>query len=184
MIVALCFCFGENKAQRRLPQQKGIQLLGGWGDGYGFNLNKNPSYYASIALSNYTKNSHKWHYGIGYSEKKYCYRCHSVPVTQITLEGGYYLNFWSDRGKNIFLNIGCSPIVGYETINWGNKKFPDGATLKSSDRFVGGIALTYEIETFITDSLVFLINVRERFLSSGVSKWHFQTGIGIKYIYK
>lgn len=184
MIVALCFCLGENKAQRRLPQQKGIQLLGGWGDGYGFNLNKKPSYYISIALSSYTKNSNKWLYGIEFSEKKHCYRCKSIPVSKFTAEGGYYFNFLSDRGKNVFLNVGLSGIAGYETINWGKKKLRDGALLKNKDHFVGGAGVTFEIETFVMDNLVILINVRERFLTSDVAKWHFQTGIGIKYIYK
>lgn len=184
MIVALCLCFGESQAQRRLPQQKGIQLLGGWGDGYGFNLHKNPSYYISVAFSNYTKNSHKWLYGIEFSEKKHCYRCQSIPVSLFKAEGGYYYNFLSDRGKNVFFNTGLSGIAGYETTNWGKKKLPDGAFLKNKDRFVAGAALTFEIETFVMDNLVILVNIRERFLTSDVTRWHFQTGIGIKYIYK
>ena len=180
----LCLCCMESRAQRRLPGQQGIQLLAGLSDGYGFGKDKNISFYTSAILSRYTKNSHKWLYGLEYWEKRYCYKCRRIPTSQITLEGGYYYNFLSDRGKNVFFSVGLSVLAGYETTNWGKKVFPDGARLKNKDKFIAGAGITLEIETFITDYLVFLINARERVLNSDVGQFHSQFGIGLKYIYK
>lgn len=183
LLVSLLCCLGI-QAQRRLPGQQGIQLLAGLSDGYGFGKNKNISFYTSAALSRYTKNSHKWLYGLEYWEKRYCYKCRSVPTSQITLEGGYYYNFLSDRGKNVFFSAGLSAMAGYETSNWGTKVFPDGARLENKDKFIAGAAVTLEVEIFITDYLVGLVNARERFFNSDVGRFHSQWGIGLKYIYK
>lgn len=186
IIISMCLFFflKETEAQRRLPNQKGLQLIAGFGDGYGFSKSKNLSYYTSVGLSGYTKNSHKWLYGIEYFEKQYCYKCRSIPASQFVAEGGYFYNFLSNRGKDVFFSIGLSGLAGYETVNWGDKIFPDGATLKEKDKFIGGAALTFELETYVTDWLIVLVNIRERCLNSNVGKFHTQIGIGLKYIYK
>lgn len=106
-----------------------------------------------------------------------------IPVSQFTGEGGYYLNFLSDRKKTFFLSLGLSALAGYETSNWGDKLLPDGSTLTDKDGFVYGGALTLELESYITDRVVLLINARERCLfGSSVGKFHTQFGIGLKII--
>ena len=53
------------------------------------------------------------------SWRYYPYRNTRIPLEQYTAEGGYYYNFFSDPGKNVFLNIGASGLMGYETVNGG-----------------------------------------------------------------
>ena len=60
---------------------------------------------------------------------------------------------------------------------------PDGSTLTDKDGFVYGGALTLELESYITDRVVLLMNARERCLfGSSVGKFHTQFGIGLKII--
>lgn len=180
--ILLCLSCMVSRAQRRLPKQQGIQAMVGWNDGYGFSRNKNVSFYGSLGISWYNRHADKWLLGGEYFEKRYCYKCRAIPVSQIVIEGGYYYNFLSDRGKNVFFNIGISGLAGYETINWGKKVLPDGSLVTNSDRIVAGAALTFEVETYLTDYLVFILNIRERALNSTVGTFHTQLGIGLKYI--
>ena len=68
-------------------------------------------------------------------------------------------------------------------MNWGQYLLPDGSRLNSEDNFVGGGALTLEIETFLTDRVVFLLNARQRMLFGGdCGRFHTQVGVGLKFI--
>lgn len=96
-----------------------------------------------------------------YLEKHYPYKDLQIPVSQFTGEGGYYMNFLSDRKKAFFLSLGLSALAGYETSNWGDKLLPDGSMLTDKDGFVYGGALTLELESYITDGVVFLISARK-----------------------
>ena len=99
------------------------------------------------------------------------------------VRGGYYLNFLSDRRKTFFLSLGLSALAGYETSNRDKKLLPDGSTLLDKDCFVYGGALTLELEAYLTDRVVFLLNARERALfGSDIGKFHTQVGVGIKLI--
>jgi hypothetical protein len=63
------------------------------------------------------------------------------------------------------------------------KLLPDGATTTNSDTFVYGGALTIELETYLSDRFVLLLNIRERLLTgSSIGKFNTQTGLGIKFI--
>ena len=74
-------------------------------------------------------------------------------------------------------------MMGYETSNWGDKLLYDGATLTSKDAFIYGGAITFEIETYLSDNVVFLLNARERILwGSSIGLFHTQIGAGLKFI--
>ncbi len=120
----------------------------------------------------------------GIPRKVLPYKELQLPVSQFTGEGGYYLNFLSDRKKIFFLSLGLSALAGYETSNWGDKLLPDGSTLTNKDGFVYGGALTLEQEGYITDRMVLLINARERCpFGSSVGKFHTQFGVGLKFMF-
>ena len=73
--------------------------------------------------------------------------------------------------------------MGYETSNWGNKLLFDGATLRNKDAFIYGGAITVELEAYLTDRIIVLVNTRERILwGSSIGKFHTQFGIGLKFI--
>jgi len=182
MIMSLVL-MGQAYAQRYLPGQKGIQVTGGFVDGFTFDRKDGQAFYGGLALSTYTKTGNKWVFGAEYLQKNHEYKTIYLPVFQTTAEGGYYLNFLSDKSKTLFFSVGISAMAGYETINWGKELLFDGATITSKDNFLYGGAVSFEIETFLSDRFALLINARERVLfGSDINKFHTQMGIGFKVI--
>lgn len=182
MLVCLS-CMGQAYAQRYLPGQRGIQFTGGLADNLRFKNGDGFGYHAGIALATYTKNANRWVVGAEYLEKRYSYKESLYPVSQFTGEGGYYMKFLSDSGKNVFASLGVSALAGYETVNWGKALLPDGGTFMDGDNFIYGGALTLEIETYLTDRVVLLLNARERMLFGGdCGKFHTQIAIGVKFM--
>jgi hypothetical protein len=120
---------------------------------------------------------------MAYLEKQHPYRDISIPHSQFTVDAGYYLKFLSDWRKTVFVSVGASAMAGYETVNWNDKVLFDGATINHGDAFLYGGALTLELETYLTNRLVLLANIRERLLAgSSVGKLNTQVGIGIKIV--
>lgn len=174
---------GQASAQRYLPGQKGVQLTGGCVDGFKLRNQDGQAFFGGIALSSYTKNGNRWIFGGEYLQKQYMYKNIFIPVSQITVDGGYYYKFLSDPTKTVFFSVGASAMAGYETINWGKELLFDGATISSKDNFLYGGAVSFEIETFLSDRFVLLINARERIVfGSEINKFHTQIGVGVKII--
>lgn len=182
--IILCFALiGQAQAQRYLPKQKGIQITGALADDFTLKKRDGQAFYAGLAVSSYNKKGNRWVFGGDYFQRLYGYKDILIPVSQITGEGGFYYKFLSDPSKTCFFSVGGSALAGYETQNWGKKLLFDGASINGKDSFIYGAALTLEMETFLTDRLVFLVNVRERMLlGSAVNKFRFQAGIGLKII--
>lgn len=179
VVVALLALVGQANAQRYLPGMRGVEFKGGFVDG----IEKPTNYYAGVGLSTYTKNGNRWVFGAEYLSKQYGYKEWNIPKAQFTAEGGYYLKFLSDASKTFFLSIGGSALAGYETSRWGDKLLPDGATLQSKDAFIYGGAVTLELETYLSDKVVLLLNAREQALwGSSIGHFHFTFGAGIKII--
>jgi len=179
LVFVFVFLLEHSNAQRYLPGQQGIQLTVGTVN----EINPQKAFYGGIGVSTYTQNDSRWVFGAEFLQKQIDYSQIQIPVAQFTGEGGYYYSFLSDPSKTFLLSVGISGLAGYETINWGNKALFDGATLTNKDTFVYGGALTLELETFITDRIIFLVNARERVLwGSSVGKFSSQLGTGIKII--
>lgn len=183
MFFAVCLTFNQAHAQRCLPGMRGIQLTGGLSDDMRLKSGDGFGYHAGIAVSTYTKNAHHWVIGAEYLEKRYDYRNNLYPVSQFTGEGGYYLNFLSDRRKTFFASLGLSALAGYETVNWGERSLPDGSVLTNEDNFIYGGALTLELSAYLTDRIVLLVNGRQRMLFGGdCGRFHSQIGAGIRFM--
>lgn len=186
LIITLAFSLsllfmGQAHAQRYLPGQKGIQVTGGFVDGFTLEKKDGQAFFGGLALSTYTKNGDRWVFGGEYLQKNYAYKDRFIPLSEVTAEGGYYLNFLSDASKTLFFSVGLSAVGGYETINWGKELLFDGATITTEENFLYGGAVSFEIETFLSDRFVLLINARERILlGSEINKFHFQLGTGVK----
>lgn len=179
ILVAVLALSGQAHVQRYLPKMKGIELRGGFVDG----VQKPLNYYAGVGLSTYTKSGNRWVFDAEYLSKQYEYKNIHIPKAQFTAEGGYYLKFLSDPSKTFFLSIGGSALAGYETSRWGDKLLPDGATLRNQDAFIYGGAITLELETYLSDRVVLLLNARERVLwGSSIGHFHTQFGVGLKFI--
>lgn len=174
---------GQAQAQRYLPGQKGFQLTGSFVDGFNLKNEDKQAFAGGIALSTYLKNGNRWVFGAEYMQKKHEYKDILIPVSQITAEGGYYLKFASDASKTLFFSVGASAMSGYETVNWGKELLFDGATITSENNFLYGGAITFEIETFLSDRFAILLHARERILyGSSINKFHTQVGVGLKII--
>ena len=178
-VVSLALFSGRAHAQRYLPGMTGVELRGGFANG-----SRNPlNYYTGFAVSGYTKRANRWVVGAEYLEKRYGYRDCLYPASQFTSEGGYYLNFLSDRKKTFFAALGLSALAGYETVNWGESLLPDGSRLTDEDNFIYGGALTLELSAYVTDKIVLLVNGRQRVLFGGdCGKFHTQVGVGIRFM--
>lgn len=179
IIVTLVVFLGQTDAQRYLTGQKGVQVSFGAVNG----INPERAFYLGAGIATYTKKGSHWVFGGEYLQEQLDYRLVQIPVSQFTAEGGYYYGALSDPKKNMLLSIGVSALAGYETINWSNKMLYDGASLMNQNAFLYGGAMTLELETYITNRIVLLLNARERILC-GSSNVNFSTqlGAGIKII--
>lgn len=184
LVASLALFAGQANAQRCLQKMRGIELKAGMTDGFYNHANRNETgYYFGVAMATYTKGGNKWVFGGEYLQRYNPYKDTRVPMAQFTSEGGYYYNFLSDARKIFFLYIGGSVLAGYETVNWGDKVLFDGSRLMEKDAFIYGGAISLELESYITDRVALLLNVRERCLWGGsTGHFHTQFGIGIKFI--
>lgn len=184
LMIAVCFiCIGSANAQRYLPKQRGLELTGGFVNGFKISRQDGQAFYGNISMSTYTKKGNRWVFGAEYLQKQFEYRDMYLPVAQITGEGGHYFKFLSDGSKTVFFSLGASVLTGYETLNWGESLLYDGASLKDKDSFIYGGAISFEIETYLSDRIVLLLRARERVMfGSAINKFQFQAGAGIKII--
>ena len=136
-----------------------------------------------LSLDTYTRHCNRWVFGAEYLQKYHPYKAIRIPTSQFTAEGGYYYTFLSDANKVFLLSLGGSALAGYETNNWGEKLLYDGSTLRSGDNFVYGGAVSLELESYLSNRVVLLLNARERCLwGSDTGKFHFQFGLGLKFL--
>lgn len=184
LITVLCLAlFGQAHAQRYLPGMKGIQMTAGTVDGFKLSRQDGQAFCFSAAMSTYTKSGNRWVFGAEYLQKNYQYTDDYLPVSQFTGEAGHYFKFLSDKSKTLFLSLGASLMGGYETINWGKELLKDGATIQNREHFLYGGAVTLEAETYLTDRIVLLANVRQRMVAgSSINKFHTQISVGFKVI--
>lgn len=185
VVVAMLALFtGQAHAQRCLPKMKGIEIRGGMTDGFHTKADRaETGYYFGAGLATYTKGGNKWVFAGEYLLRNYPYRDKHIPMAQFTTEGGFYYNFLSDARKIFFFYIGGSALAGYETVNWGENILYDGSRLRHKDAFIYGGAVSLEMESYITDRLALLVNVRERILWGGsTGHFHTQFGVGLKVI--
>ena len=137
IIASLALFTGQAYAQRCLPKMQGIEVRANLADGFKPGGNDG-GYSFGAALSTYTKKGNKWMFGGEYLLKNNPYKDTAIPVVQFTAEGGYYFKILSDARKIMFVYAGASALVGYESVNWGEKVLQDGSTLHNRDAFIYG----------------------------------------------
>lgn len=183
--MVMCFVLTDKAlAQRCLPGMQGIRFTGGMVDGFHSSANRNElGYHFGLSLDTYTKNCNRSVFGAEYLQKYHPYKDIRIPTSQFTAEGGYYYTFLSDANKTFLLSLGGFALAGYETNNWGEKLLFDGSTLQSKDAFLYGGAISLELESYLTNRMVLLLNARERCLwGTQTGRFHFEFGAGIKFL--
>ena len=165
LCICLPFAAGECFAQRYLPGQKGIQLMLGGVDDFGSNVKHlRGNFQLGVALSRYNRNHSRWLFGADYVKKHYSYKDIAIPKAQFTGEVGYFVPFFSDRGRNVFFSAGLSALAGYETTNWNCKLLYDGAILMIQKEFTLLQSVVYSVSTALgfALALVLFAGIRER----------------------
>ena len=153
-----------SQAQRLIPKQRGVEVVGSVPLIKGEKLFGGDNFGVGISLTHYLKRENYTFVGVEYEQQNMSYRDYNVKLKDALLHLGYIHPVLSDRGKNVFLYGGISALGGYEQLNEDKKLLPDGATLLDRSRFVYGGAAHSSVEMFLTDRVLFLVKVQGRFL--------------------
>ncbi|MCL6748452.1 conjugal transfer protein TraO [Prevotella sp. TCVGH] len=163
MAVAMTFSLPSH-AQRLIPKQKGIEVVGSVPLIKGEKLLAKDNFGVGVSLTRYLKRENYSFVGVEYEQQNMSYRDYNVKLKDALLQVGYMQPVLSDRGKNVLLYGGISALGGYEQLNEDKTLLPDGATLLDRSRFVYGGAVHGSVEVFLTDRLLFLVKAQGRLL--------------------
>ena len=161
--VAMAFSL-PSQAQRLIPKQRGIEVVGNVPLIKGEKLFTGDNFGVGISLPRYLKKENYTFVMAEYEQQNMPYRSYNVKLKDALLQVGYMHPILSDNGKNVLLYGGISVLGGYEEINEDQKLLPDGATLLDRSRFVYGGAVHSSVEVFLTDRLLFLVKAQGRLL--------------------
>ena len=152
------------QAQRLIPKQKGIEVVGSLPMSKGERLFAKDNFGVGLSLTRYLKRENYSFLGIEYEQQNMPYRDYEVKLKVALLHLGYMHPIMSDNGKNVLLYGGVSALGGYEEINDDKPFLPDGAKLLDRSRFVYGGALHLSLECFLTDNVLLLLKGQGRVL--------------------
>ena len=161
--VAMAFSLPSH-AQRLIPKQKGIEVVGSIPLIKGEKLFAKDNFDIGVSLTRYLKRENYTFVLAEYEQQNMPYRDYGVKLKDALLHLGYMHPILSDNGKNVFIYGGISALGGYEELNGDKKLLPDGATLLDRSRFVYGGAVHGSVEVFLTDRLLFLVKAQGRLL--------------------
>ena len=179
--VAMTFSL-PSQAQRLIPQQRGIEVVGSVPLIKGEKLFTGDNFGVGISLPRYLKKENYTFVMAEYEQQNMPYRSYNVKLKDALLQVGYMYPVLSDRGKNVFLYAGISALGGYEELNEDKKLLPDGATLLYRSRFVYGGAVHGSLEVFLTDRLLFLVKAQGRLLfGSDVHRFRPALSAGLRF---
>ena len=179
--VAMAFSL-PSQAQRLIPKQRGIEVVGSVPLIKGEKLFKGDNFGVGISLPRYLKKENYTFVMAEYEQQNMPYRSYNVKLKDALLQVGYMHPILSDNGKNVLLYGGISVLGGYEEINEDQKLLPDGATLLDRSRFVYGGAVHGSVEVFLTDRLLFLVKAQGRLLfGSDVHRFRPALSAGLRF---
>lgn len=163
VVMAMAFAVPSH-AQRLIPKQKGIEVVGSVPLIKGEKLFAKDNFGIGVSLTRYLKRENYVFALAEYEQQNMPYREYAVKLQNALLQVGYMHPILSDNGKNVFLYGGISALSGYEELNEDKKLLPDGATLLDRSRFVYGGAVHSSVELFLTDNLLLVLKAQGRLL--------------------
>lgn len=152
-------------AQRLLPNQNGLEVMGGIvfqprvsnpinsGD---FSVEAGYNHY--FRVGNYLSVT------ADYEQRHYTYQEWRIPIQDALLQVSYNHPLVMNRGRDFLLYAGIAVVGGYEFVNNGETIMPNGATLQNQSRWVYGVSPMASLETYLCDRLVFVLRGEGRFL--------------------
>lgn len=179
-IAMLSLFGGEAMAQRLLPGMSAVEVRADMVDGFYTGNSRDCGYSFGVYYHYLKGNANTWSFGGEYLQTYKPYgEKGRIPVAQFTGEIGYNLHLISDYSQTFHLYGGVSGLAGYETVNWGESKLKDGATLHNGDAFIYGGAVTLSADFFLSDNFAIGANVKERFVF-GNDTGHFRFSYGVQ----
>ena len=170
------------QAQRLVPGQKGLEVSASVPIVKGKSLLKQDDFGMTLSLYHYLKRGKYTFVSAGYEQQALSYRSYQVPLCDYLLQMGYAHPLLSDKGKNIFLYLGPSALVGYEQLNRGDALLPDGATLLDRSGLVYGAGIQTSVECFLLDRLILSSKVQAHYLfNSDVYRLRPMLSLGLRY---
>ncbi|WP_278843556.1 conjugal transfer protein TraO [Hoylesella timonensis] len=170
------------QAQRLIPKQKGIEVMGSLPIVKGEKLFARDNFGLGLSLTRYLKRENYSFLTVEYEQQNMPYRSYDVKLKDAFVHLGYMQPIVSDNGRNVFAYAGISALGGYEEINDDKPFLPDGAKLLDRSRFVYGGALHLSIECFLSDNVLLLLKGQGRILF-GTDVQHFRPAVsaGIRF---
>lgn len=170
------------QAQRLIPKQKGIEVIGSLPIIKGEKLFAKGNFGLGLSLTRYLKRENYAFMGMEYEQQNMPYRSYDVKLKDALLHLGYMQSIVSDNGKNVFAYAGISALGGYEELNEDKKLLLDGAKLLDDSHFVYGGAVHLSIECFLSDNVLLLFKGQGRILF-GTDVHHFRPAVsaGIRF---
>lgn len=170
------------QAQRLIPKQKGIEVMGSLPIVKGEKLFVKDNFGLGLSLTRYLKRENYAFMGMEYEQQNMPYRDYNVKLKDALLHLGYMHPILSDNGKNVLLYGGVSALGGYEELNEDKQFLPDGAKLLDRSRFVYGGALHLSVEYFLTDNVLLLLKGQGRvLLGTDVHRFRPALSAGFKF---
>ena len=170
------------QAQRLIPKQKGIEVVGSLPMSKGEKLFAKDNFGVGLSLTRYLKRENYAFMGMEYEQQNMPYRSYDVKLKDAFVHLGYMHPILSDNGKNVLLYGGVSALGGYEEINDDKPFLPDGAKLLDHSRFVYGGALHLSLECFLTDNVLLLLKGQGRVLfGTDVHQFRPALSAGVKF---
>ncbi len=127
LLLACAVCgFISANAQRLIPKQKGIEVVGSIPLIKGEKLFTEDSFGVGVSLTRYLKRGNYAFVLAEYEQQNIPYRAYEVKLKDALLQVGYMHPILSDRGKNVFLYGGISALGGYEELNEERNSCPMG----------------------------------------------------------
>ena len=170
------------QAQRLIPKQKGIEVIGSLPIIKGEKLFAKGNFGLGLSLTRYLKRENYAFMGMDYEQQNMPYRSYDVKLKDAFVHLGYMQPIVSDNGKNVFAYAGISALGGYEELNEDKKLLLDGAKLLDDSHFVYGGAVHLSIECFLLDNVLLLLKGQGRILF-GTDVHHFRPAVsaGIRF---
>lgn len=152
-------------AQRLLPNQNGLEVLGG--------IVFQPRVRSPINSGDFSVEAGYNHYfRVGnylsvtadYEQRHYTYKEWRIPIQDALLQVSYNHPLVMNRGRDFLLYAGIAVVGGYEFVNNGETIMPNGAMLQNQSRWIYGVSPMVSFETYLCDRLVFVLRGEGRFL--------------------
>ena len=181
VVMAMAFAVPSH-AQRLIPKQKGIEVVGSVPLVKGEKLFAKNNFGVGVSLTRYLKRENYAFVLAEYEQQNMPYRAYEVKLKDALLQVGYMHPLLSDRGKNVFLYGSISALGGYEELNEDKKLLPDGATLLDRSRFIYGGAVHSSVEVFLSDNVLFILKAQGRLLfGSDVHRFRPALSAGLRF---